>query len=146
MLSALATVDPQFPLQLWDKFLPQIKDSLDILHTSRRDAKKSALDDTNGTNFNFNRTPISILGTKGMAYDDPNVQASWAPHGTEVIYVGRLSLHYRFLIFFTQPPNAIAWQAHTNCTPSTIKPNHLPTRHKNLGHEGDDQHAGSRHI
>ena len=99
MLSALATVDSKCPLQFWDKCLMQVKDSLNMLPTSRRYVSKSALDDTNGTSFYFNRTPISILGTKGLAYDDPSVRASWAPHGTEVIYVGQLTGHYRLLNF-----------------------------------------------
>ena len=43
MLAALATVDPLCPLQLWDKFLPQVQDTLNLLRTSRRDATKNGV-------------------------------------------------------------------------------------------------------
>ena len=37
--SALATLDKNCPLQLWDKFLPQVQDALNMLRTSRRNAR-----------------------------------------------------------------------------------------------------------
>ncbi len=35
-IAALATTDVDFPLQLWDKLAPQVQDTLNLLHKSRR--------------------------------------------------------------------------------------------------------------
>ena len=50
--------------------------------------------------FDFNRTPISILGTKSIAYLDPANHASWQPHGIDCWYTARCPMHYRQLEFF----------------------------------------------
>jgi hypothetical protein len=41
-ISTLATVDMLCPLQLWDEFLPQVKLTLNMLHFSQWNPKKSA--------------------------------------------------------------------------------------------------------
>ena len=38
--------------------------------------------------FDFNKTPLAPIGTKALVFDDPEVRASWAPHGTDGFYVG----------------------------------------------------------
>ena len=63
IISALATVDRDCPIQLWDKFLPQIQDTINLLRTSKKNASISAYQDTEGV-FDFNKSPISILGSK----------------------------------------------------------------------------------
>ena len=35
-ITALATADRDFPLQLWDKLAPQVQDTLNLLRTSRK--------------------------------------------------------------------------------------------------------------
>ena len=50
--------------------------------------------------FDFNRMPISILGTKSIAYLDPADRASWQPHGIDCWYTVRCPTHYRQLEFF----------------------------------------------
>ena len=71
MIAALATLDVNCPIQLWDRFLPQIQDTLNLLRTSRDNAAISAYEALNGP-FDFNRTPISILVTRALAYLDPD--------------------------------------------------------------------------
>ena len=93
-IAGLATVDKDCPLQLWDEFLPQVELTLNLLRFSRRDPSKSANEEVNGF-FDYNKTPIAPLGTKGLVYDDPAVRASWAPHGTDAYYVGAAPKHYR---------------------------------------------------
>ena len=39
-ISALATMDSNFPLQMWDKLTPQVQDTLNLLRTSRIDPSK----------------------------------------------------------------------------------------------------------
>ena len=56
-ISALAMTDSNFPLQLWDKLTPQVRDTLNLLRTSRIDPSKSAYEILNGP-YNWNRYPL----------------------------------------------------------------------------------------
>jgi hypothetical protein len=47
-IAALATTDSDFPLQLWDRLTPQVKDTLNMLRASRIDPTKSAYEIFNG--------------------------------------------------------------------------------------------------
>ena len=101
MIAALATLDINCLIQLWDRFLPQIQDTLNLLRTLRDNAviSISAYEALEGP-FDFNRTLTSTLGTRPLAYLDPDERASWQPHGVDVFYTGRCPLHYRMLEFF----------------------------------------------
>jgi hypothetical protein len=92
-ISALATVDKDCLLQLWDNFLPQVELTLNLLRVSRKDPTKSANEEVNGK-FDYNKMPLALLGTKGLVYEDPAVRASWALHGTDAYYVGPALKHY----------------------------------------------------
>jgi hypothetical protein len=98
-IAGLATVNKNCPLQLWDEFLHQVELTLNLLRLSRCDPSKSANEEIHGP-YDFNKTPIAIIGTKGLVYDDPAVRASWAPHGTNAFYVGPAPKHYRCLRFY----------------------------------------------
>ena len=99
LLAALATVDPQCPTQLWDKFLPQVELTLNLLCTSRRDATRSVYYELEGE-YDFNRTPMSVIGSRALAYVDPTVRAAWEPHALDTFYVSICPQHYRLLEFF----------------------------------------------
>jgi len=49
--------------------------------------------------FDFNRTPISILGTKALAFVDPDERASWEAHGIDCYVTGRCPDYYCILKF-----------------------------------------------
>jgi hypothetical protein len=98
-ISALATVDKDCPLQLWDNFLPQVELTLNLLQFLQRDPTKSAIEEVNGT-FDYNKTPLAPVGTKGLVYEPPAIRASWAPHGTDAYYVGPALKHYWCLRFY----------------------------------------------
>ncbi len=95
----LATVNKNCPLQLWDEFLHQFELTLNLLHFSPRDPSKSANKEVHGP-YDFNKTLIAPIGTKGLVYDDPAVRASWAPHGTDAFYIGPAPKHYQCLQFY----------------------------------------------
>jgi hypothetical protein len=78
-IAALATMDMHCPLQLWDEFLPQVELTLNMLRFSQRNPKKSANQEVYGS-FVFTKTPLVLLGTKALIYDDPASRASWVPH------------------------------------------------------------------
>jgi hypothetical protein len=94
--TALATVDTLYPLQLWDKFLPQVKLTLNLLRFSCRNPALSSNKEMYRA-FDFNKTPLAPLGTKALAFDDPATGASWALHATNGYYVGPASNHYQCL-------------------------------------------------
>jgi hypothetical protein len=58
---ALTTVDMLCPLQLWDKFLPQVKLTLNLLRFSHRNPCVSANQELYNP-FNFNNMPLALSG------------------------------------------------------------------------------------
>ena len=98
-ISGLCTIDPNCPLQLWDEFLTQVQDTLNMLRTCRSKPDISAYEAIWGP-FDYNKTPMAPLGTKALVFDDPTTRASWAPHGTDGFYVGPAKNHYRNLRFY----------------------------------------------
>jgi hypothetical protein len=57
-IAGLCSVDPNFPLKLWDKLLPQATIALNLLRKSRINPRMSAYAQLNG-HFDFNRTPLA---------------------------------------------------------------------------------------
>eukprot|EP00957_Ditylum_brightwellii_P206853 15350265-Ditylum_brightwellii.AAC.2 len=45
--------------------------------------------------FNYNHTPMAPPGTKVVIHEKPLQQNSWAPHGTNCLYLGPAINHYR---------------------------------------------------
>ena len=78
-IAGLSTVDPTFPLQLWDELLTQAQDSLNLLRASRQNNKLSAYAVLEGE-FNFNRTPLAPPGTRALVYVDPTQRTTWGIH------------------------------------------------------------------
>ena len=68
-IAALATTDSDFPLQLWDRLTPQVKDTLNLLRASRVDPTKSAYEVLNGP-YDWNHYPLAPLGCKAAVYKD----------------------------------------------------------------------------
>ena len=91
-IAGLATVDINFPMQLWDDLLEQGQDSLNLLRASRTNTKLSAYAMLEGE-FNYNKTPIAPPGTKALIYQDPSIHTSWSPHALDAWYVGRAKKH-----------------------------------------------------
>jgi hypothetical protein len=74
-IAALATIDKLCPLQLWDEVPPQVELTLNILHFSCRNPNQSANQEIYGA-FDFNKTPLALLETKALIYNDPDSHAS----------------------------------------------------------------------
>jgi hypothetical protein len=73
--------------------------TLNLLRFSQLDPTKSASKEVNGK-FDYNKTPLASLGTKGLVYNDPAIRANWAPHCTNAYYVGPALKHYWGLQFY----------------------------------------------
>eukprot|EP00804_Cyclotella_cryptica_P015695 CCRYP_018924-RA/>CCRYP_018924-RA protein AED:0.15 eAED:0.15 QI:0/-1/0/1/-1/1/1/0/1314 len=98
-IAGLSSVDPEFPIQLWDELLEQAQDTLNLLRTSRLNARLSAYATLEGP-FNFDRTPLAPPGTKALVYLDPKNRTSWGVHAEDAWYLGPAKQHYRCYRFF----------------------------------------------
>ena len=59
-----------------------------ISNPARQNPTISAFEEMEGR-FDFDRTPMTPIGTKGIVYLDPEERASWQTHGVDVYYVAR---------------------------------------------------------
>jgi hypothetical protein len=90
----LCSVDPSFPLKLWDKLLPQATITLNLFRKSRINPCVSVYAQLNG-NYNFNRNPMAPPPvTRIISHDKPDQRAYWDPHGVDGYYVGPAMYHY----------------------------------------------------
>ena len=94
LIAGLCSLDPDCPLGLWDRFLPQAELTLNMLRGSRINPKLSAYEAIYG-GYDFNRTPIAPPGTRVLVHDKPSMRESWAPHASRGWYVGPALESYR---------------------------------------------------
>ena len=93
-LAGLASVDPSYPINKWDRLLPQAEITINLLRSSRINPHLSAYAVING-NYDFNRSPMAPPGTKVVTHLKPAQRASWDFHGDGGFYVGPALEHYR---------------------------------------------------
>ena len=93
-ITGLCSVDPNFPMHLWDKLIPQSEITLNLLRPSRRNPNISAYEALNGK-FNYDATPLAPPGCKVIAFESPQNRNTFAPHGVQAWYVGPTMEHYR---------------------------------------------------
>jgi hypothetical protein len=74
---ALTTIDQEFPLQLWDRLVPQVQNTLNLLQVSRINPNVSAYEALNGP-YNWDRYLLAPPGCKAVIYEAPAVHGSWA--------------------------------------------------------------------
>ena len=60
-ITGLCSVDPLFPMHLWDRLIPQSVITLNLLRPSRRNSNVSAFEALNGK-FNCDVTPLAPPG------------------------------------------------------------------------------------
>ena len=104
-ISILCGTDPSFPINLWDKLLPQAILTLNLLRTSRINLKLSAYSQVWGP-FDYNRTPLAPLGTKLLIHEKPSSRESWSPHAVPGWYIGPALDHYRCFRTWVTETNA----------------------------------------
>jgi hypothetical protein len=92
-IAGLCSTNRDFPLNLWDKLLPQCLITLNLIRRSRINPQLSAQAHMHGA-FYFNRTPLAPLGNKVLIHDKLDVRETWAPHAVEGWYLGPSICHY----------------------------------------------------
>ena len=70
LISGLCTVNPNFPLHIWEKLIPQLVITLNMIRRSRINPKLSVYQQLYGI-YDYNATRIVPLGTKLIAYKAP---------------------------------------------------------------------------
>jgi hypothetical protein len=128
-ITALATTDRDFPLQLWDKLAPQVQDTLNLLRASRINPNISAYEALNGP-YNWDRYPLAPSGCKAVIYEAPAVHGSWASRGTDAWYLGPSIDHYRCNLYFVPETRAYRISRSAELFPQHCQvPNLSPTAH-----------------
>jgi hypothetical protein len=93
-VAGLSSVEPAFPLHLWDRFLPQAEITLNLLRTSRLHPQLSAAAYFHSL-VDYNKTAFAPPGCKIIAHEKPVKRRTWAPHGQHGYSLGPAMHHYR---------------------------------------------------
>ncbi len=104
-ISALATTDSNFPLQLWDQLTPQVETTLNMLCLSWINPSMSAYEAVHGP-YDWNCFPLAPPGCKAVIYKASESRGSWASHSTDAWYVGPLLDHYQCNHYFVPDTHA----------------------------------------
>ena len=118
--STLATVDPTFPIQEWDRLLKQAFMTLNMLRGARLNSKLSAYAFLFGQ-FDYNKTPLAPPGTKAVIHSKPTNRATWDYNGKVGYYIGPSMNHYRCMQFFMPQSKSII-----HCDTVTFIPHLIP--------------------
>jgi hypothetical protein len=79
-VTGLSSVDLSFPMNFWDRLLPQAEITLNLLRTSRLHPQLSTAAHYHGL-VDYNKTAFAPPGCKIIAHEKPGKQRTWAPHG-----------------------------------------------------------------
>jgi hypothetical protein len=93
-VAGLSSVDPSFPLHLWDRLLPQAEITLNLLRTSHLHPQLSAAAHYHGL-VDYNKTTFAPPGCKIIAEKKPGKRRAWAPQGQHGYSLGPAMHHYR---------------------------------------------------
>jgi hypothetical protein len=92
-VAGLSSVDPSFPLHLWDRLLPQAEITLNLLRTSQLHPQLSAAAHFHGL-VDYNKSAFAPTGCKIIAHEKPGTRRTWAPHGQHGYSLGTAMHHY----------------------------------------------------
>jgi hypothetical protein len=93
-VAGISSVDPSFPIHLWDRLLPQSEITLNLLRTSRLHPQLSAVAHYHRL-VDYNKTAFAPPGCKIIAHEKPGQRRTWAPHGQHGYSLGPAMPHYR---------------------------------------------------
>jgi hypothetical protein len=92
-VAGLSSVDPIFPLHLWDRLLPQAEITLNLLRTSRLHPRLSAAAHFHGL-VDYNKTDFAPPGCRIIAHEKSGKRQTWAPRGQHGYSLGPEMHHY----------------------------------------------------
>ena len=92
-IAALCTVHPLFPLYLWERLLPQVIMTLNMLRRYQLNPKLSAYKQVDIIH-NVERTPLAPLVRKVQIRKKPHKRLTYAPHSVGGWYLVPAVHHY----------------------------------------------------
>ena len=98
-IAVLATTDSDCPLQLRDKIMPQVQDTLNLMQASQINPAISGYNTLNGP-YDWNQYPLVLLGCKVVVYEDGNTRDSWAVQDVDRWYLDPSMDHYRCDLYY----------------------------------------------
>jgi len=98
-ISGLCSTHKDFPLNLWDRLLPQAQMTLNMMRPSNVDASISAHEQVFGK-FILDNTPIAPPGIKAVIHLKPSQRPTFGPRGLTCWYIGPSMQHYRCMTFY----------------------------------------------
>jgi hypothetical protein len=125
-LAGLCSTDPDFPMHLWNRLLPQAIVTLNLLRGSRINPKLLAHAQVFGQ-YSYNTTTIAPPGTHILVHNKPDIRASWTPHAVDAWYLEPAEQHelcYRTYVWATKAErlsDTVEW-----------KPTHVSFPHQNV--------------
>jgi hypothetical protein len=93
-VAGLSSVDLSYPMNLWDRLLPQAEITLNLLRTSRLHPQLSVAAHYHGL-VDYNKTAFAPPGCKKIAHKKPGKRRTLAPHGQHGYSLGPAMHHYR---------------------------------------------------
>ena len=83
-----------FSFYLWDRLLPQVTMTLNMLRRSQLNPGLSAYEQVDGIQ-NFEQTPLAPLVCKVQIHEKPHKRITYAPHSVDGWYLGPAVHNYR---------------------------------------------------
>jgi hypothetical protein len=93
-VAGISSVEPSFPIHLWDRLFPQTEITLNLLRTSRLHPQLSAAAHYHGL-VDYNKTAFAPPGCNIISHERPGKRRTWAPHGKHGYSLGPAMHHYR---------------------------------------------------
>ncbi len=91
--AVIAEVDKTFPMQLWDRLLPQTVLTLNLLQQSNVASTVSAYQYVNGA-FDYNKMPLAPMGCTVQIHERSERRESWAANAVDGWYLQTTPKHY----------------------------------------------------
>ncbi len=127
-IAALATTDSEFPIQLWGRLTPQVRDTLNLMRASRINPEILAYEALNGP-YDWNRYPLAPLGCKVVVYEDGD-RGSWASRGIDGWCLGPSKDHYQCALYYIPETRAYCISGSAELFPQHCQlPNLTPDQH-----------------
>ncbi|KAL7427968.1 hypothetical protein ACHAXH_000914 [Discostella pseudostelligera] len=94
LISVFAGLDPSFPMSHWDKLIPQVEVTMNLLRQSKANPKISAYEHVHGP-YNYNWYPLAPIGCAVQMHNQGSKRGTWVPHTQLGWYLGPSFEHYR---------------------------------------------------
>jgi len=104
-IAILAGVDSSFPMQLWDRLIPQAVLTLNLLRQSHTNPSISAYEHVN-EKFDYNAMPLGPMGCAVQIHEGPQKRLTWAAHTTDGWYLRTSPEHYRCHVVYVKKTRA----------------------------------------